>query len=329
MSPARQRYLDLEDGDVIELEAGDGMAASVHVIDQDSIDAVNAALAIGRPLLVRGDPGTGKSQLARAAAAALGRSFVHHAVDGGTETRDLIWKIDGLARLAQAQVLGVQRKLDDTEVARQLDIRRFVEPGPLWWGFDWNGAAKQAKDLAPGVHAAAPGGVRRDNGCVVLVDEIDKADASVPNGLLDALGNRCFAVPGVGTVRMDPACPPLIVLTTNEERALPDAFLRRCLVLQLALPAEPSALVAFLVGRGRAHYAADRCGDAVLLRAAEMVAADRLEMRSREVAAPGLAEYVDLVGVAVAQATTDAARLELLDRVRKFALRKHPEEPAS
>jgi MoxR-like ATPase len=83
MSPARQRYLDLEDGDVIELEAGDGMAASVHVIDQDSIDAVNAALAIGRPLLVRGDSGTGKSQLARAAAAALGRSFVHHAVDGG------------------------------------------------------------------------------------------------------------------------------------------------------------------------------------------------------------------------------------------------------
>jgi MoxR-like ATPase len=328
VSAARQRYLDLEDGAVIELDAGDGMEPSVHVIDQDSIDAVNAALAIGRPLLVRGEPGTGKSQLARAAATALGRSFVHHAVDGGTETRDLIWKIDGLARLAQAQVLGALRELDGTRVARELDIRRFVEPGPLWWGFDWDGAAKQAKDLAPGVHAAAPGGVRRDNGCVVLVDEIDKADASVPNGLLDALGNRCFAVPGVGTVRMDPARPPLIVITTNEERALPDAFLRRCLVLQLALPAEPSALVAFLLGRGRAHYA-DRCGDAVLLRAAELVASDRLEMRSREVAAPGLAEYVDLVGVAVEQAETDVARLELLDRVRKFALRKHPEEPVS
>lgn len=220
------------------------------------------------------------------------------------------------------------RELDGTEVAHQLDIKRFVEPGPLWWGFDWSGAQIQAGQLAPGVHAGAPRGVPKDNGCVVLVDEIDKADASVPNGLLDALGNRCFAVPGVGTVSMDPDCPPLIVITTNEERALPDAFLRRCLVLQLAPPVERSVLVAFLVGRGRAHYA-DRCGDAVLLRAAEMVASDRLEMRSREVAAPGLAEYVDLVGVAVEQATTDAARLKLLERVRKFALRKHPEEPAS
>ena len=327
-SPAGSRYLALEDGAVIELAAGEGFGASVHVIDQASIDAINAALAIGRPLLVRGEPGTGKSQLARAAAAALGRSFVPHAVDSSTETRDLLWKIDGLARLAQAQVFGALRDLDQAALASQLEVKRFVEPGPLWWGFDWSGAAAQVAQLAQGIGAVASGGARSNSGCVVLIDEIDKADASVPNGLLDALGNRCFAVPGVGTVRMDAAAPPLVVFTTNEERALPDAFLRRCRVLHLALPAERAALEQFLIGRGRAHYEA-RCSKVVLARAAEMVATDRAEMRSREVAPPGLAEYVDLVGVVVERGGSEAEQLALLDRVRGFALRKHPEEPSS
>ena len=87
-------YLDLPDGALIPLPARGGMPPSVHVIDEGSVLAVNAALATGRPLLVRGEPGTGKSQLARAAAEALGRALVTHAVDARTETRDLLWSVD-------------------------------------------------------------------------------------------------------------------------------------------------------------------------------------------------------------------------------------------
>ncbi len=330
MTAEPSRYLDLADGAEIPLPADDGLPPSVHVIDQASIDAINAALAIGRPLLVRGDPGTGKSQLARAAARALGRRFRAHVVDGSTETRDLLWRGDAVERLALAQVLGALKEVTEAQALARLELQRFIEPGPLWWGFDWEGAAFQRELRCYRADATArpdPGRARSTNeACVVLIDEIDKADATVPNGLLDALGNGSFDVDGVGSVMMDRACPPLVVITTNEERALPDAFLRRCLVLRLALPVERQALIDVLVARGNAHFGA-RCGAKVLTRAAEMLADDREEMGSREVTAPGLAEYVDLVGVVVERGKADADRLALLDRVRQFALRKHPDEP--
>jgi len=160
---------------------------------------------------------------------------------------------------------------------------------------------------------------------VVLVDEIDKADSTVPNGLLDALGHGRFEVDGLeAPVEMKRA--PLVLITTNEERALPDAFLRRCVVLHLSLPEKRDLLVARLESRGRAHFPkASDCSDSVLKRAAEMVADDRAEMRERDLAPPGLAEYVDLLRAVTAQRPGDAgAQLSLLERVRQFALRKHP-----
>src|SRR5262249_50323380 len=129
-----------------------GMLASVHVIDEDSILAVNAALATGRPLLVRGEPGTGKSQLARAVAEALGRAFVSHSVDARTETRDLLWSVDAVARLAEAQVMGALHHVEHDEVRRRIDVIEFVQPGPLWWAFDWASAQAQARRSGAGQH---------------------------------------------------------------------------------------------------------------------------------------------------------------------------------
>ena len=99
----------LSSGVAIPLPEQNGLPKSAHVIDRESILAVNAALATGRPLLVRGEPGTGKSQLARAVAQVLGRAFVQHAVDSRTETRDLLWSLDAVARLAEAQLIGSLR----------------------------------------------------------------------------------------------------------------------------------------------------------------------------------------------------------------------------
>ncbi|WP_437623570.1 AAA family ATPase [Sorangium sp. So ce1151] len=317
-------FLDQRDGDLFALPARGGMPASVHVFDEDSILAVNAALAIGRPLLVRGEPGTGKSQLARAAAEGLRRAFVPHAVDARTETRDLLWSVDAVARLAEAQVLGALRHVERNEVRRRIDVLEFVQPGPLWWAFDWDSARAQAgRSGVP--EPVTPEGWTPERGAVVLIDEIDKADAAVPNGLLDALGHGRFDVPGREAVTLNRACSPLVVITTNEERALPDAFLRRCLVLHLALPDDDRALVRALITRGRAHFS--ECAERVLQRAAELLAADRAELCRQDLAPPGVAEYIDLVRAVTEQREDEAEQIALLERIAKFALRKHPPEP--
>lgn len=314
----------LEDGALIPLPEREGMPESVHVINQDSIDAINAALVTGRPLLVRGEPGTGKSQLARAAAQALGRAFIPHAVDSRTETRDLLWSVDAVARLAEAQVMGALRPDTTRAAMERIDLVHFIQPGPLWWAFDWGSAMAQTERSVVSASPPAKEGELRQ-GVVVLVDEIDKADPAVPNGLLDALGHGRFDVPGrKEPVVMDRGRRPLVVITTNEERSLPDAFLRRCLVLHLELPEERGALIEALISRGRAHF--DDCDEAVLRKAAELLAKDRNEIKARDLSAPGLAEYIDLVDAVTAQREGKDPQLALLERISKFALRKHPPE---
>jgi MoxR-like ATPase len=187
---------------------------------------------------VRGEPGVGKSQLARAAAVRLGRRFLQHAVDASTEPRDLLYTIDAVARLAEAQLLGALGNGSRADVS----VDKFIRPGALWCAFDWEGAAAQERRAdAAAAQVQRAGEIVRtdrdsgaeDRGVVLLIDEIDKADSAIPNALLDALGHRKFAVPGCGTVEMRAGVRPLVVITTNEERSLPDAFLRRCFVLHL------------------------------------------------------------------------------------------------
>lgn len=308
----------------IDLPERDGLPKSVHVIDQKSSLAVNAALVTGRPLLVRGEPGTGKSQLARAAAMALGRAFIQHAVDSRTETRDLLWTQDAVARLAEAQLIGSLPSPTQESVDRCMSIENFIHPGPLWWAFDWQSASEQAER----VHKSPPTTPPKwtpDQGVVVLIDEIDKADAAVPNGLLDALGHGRFDVPGGATVTMKAAHRPLVLITTNEERSLPDAFLRRCFVLHLKLPSERAKLVNALAGRGRAHFAREVCCEKVLQTAAEQLATDREKAGELGLAPPGLAEYIDLLRAVIEQERTEDKQLSLLGQIAQFAFEKHPE----
>jgi MoxR-like ATPase len=193
----------------------------------------------------------------------------------------------------------------------------------LWWAFDWGSAERQAKRAGGRVPDVPEGAAAR--GVVVLVDEIDKADASVPNGLLDALGHGRFDAPGRDAVTLAEGPAPLVVITTNEERALPDAFLRRCLVLHLGLPTGTEALVEMLVARGKAHF--EGCDEGVLRKAAGLLERDREALLRQDLAPPGLAEYIDLVRVVTVQRKGDTeGQMALLDLVSRFALKKHPPE---
>jgi MoxR-like ATPase len=198
----------------------------------------------------------------------------------------------------------------------------FIHPGPLWWAFDWASAAAQAGRVGIS-YPSTPPNWQPEAGVVVLIDEIDKADPSVPNGLLDALGHGRFEVPGREAVTRRPAACPLILITTNEERSLPDAFLRRCLVLHLSLPSGREALLEALFQRGRAHFGPQTCSDQVLRAAAEQLAQDRQQISARELSPPGLAEYIDLLRAVSEQEQTEAKQLDLLTQIAKFAFDKH------
>jgi len=309
----------------VEITSGVANLKAVHIFDEPSIHAVNAALASGRPLLVRGEPGVGKSQLARAVAKKLKRAFLSCAVDIQTEAKDLLWHFDAIERLAKAQMAGaLGHKADDT-LRTELAVAKFLHPRELWWAFNWDSALRQAGIAGSRIPSHEKG--EPENGCVILIDEIDKAETDVPNGLLEALGAGQFAPMGHPT----PVCAkppfPLVIITTNEERALPDAFLRRCMVLNLELPRRREALLDLLVKRGGKHFPEIEPG--ILKQAASLLIDDREAAQRKALRPlPGQAEYLDILRALYRLSPgKPEQQADLLGVIARFALRKHGPEP--
>jgi MoxR-like ATPase len=300
-------------GTAVPLPATGTWPPSVHRFDADTGAALRAAEAAGRPLLIRGEPGTGKSQTARAAAAAARRLFLSVVIDGRTEAQDLQWHFDAVGRLSDAQV-GAQGALAPDH---------YLSPGPLWWAYDWSGAAAQWERRKQGERPDHPPGWTAAAGTVLLIDEIDKADPDLPNAFLELLGNRGFSVPYLGRRVVRGERAPLVVITTNEERELPNAFLRRCLVLTLRLPRD---LKPWLIHLGQLHLAqlglGERAFPAILDAAADQLIADRNQAQGEQVYAPGLAEYLDLVIALARLGADEPGQRALLGLVAGFALRK-------
>jgi MoxR-like ATPase len=172
-----------------------------YVATEDLNVAVNAAIVLERPLLVKGEPGTGKTVLAEEIARALGAPLLTWHVKSTTKAQQGLYEYDAVSRLRDSQ-------LGDPRVS---DIRNYIRRGKLWDAFEAE---------------ARP---------VLLIDEIDKADIEFPNDLLLEIDRMEFHVYETGeTVRA--AKRPIVVITSNNEKELPDAFLRRCFFHYIRFP---------------------------------------------------------------------------------------------
>jgi MoxR-like ATPase len=218
-------------------QAGDDRRGHYWLVTHERIRlAVKVALITGRPLLVEGPSGSGKSALARAVCETLGWTYYETVVTSQTRFDELTGSIDLIRRLHQAEVAG---RVDDGELP---GVEAFVEPGVLWWALDPASAtaAGQGGHRDPGRPARQPAD---EVGAVVLMDEIDKAEPDLPNNLLVPLGSWEFRVEGrTEPIALERPHRPLVFITSNQERDMPPAFLRRCVVLELTYPA-PEELV--------------------------------------------------------------------------------------
>ena len=312
---------DFHPGDIIGFDTCGSWQGGKYLLDKPSAFALEMALATRRPLLVKGEPGMGKSYLARAAAAKLKRKFVAEVININTEGQDLLWRYDPVARLNDAQSGGRGNALNPAH---------YLNPGVLWWVFGWNSAAQQYNDCRHKVYRpqiSDDGAL--DKGIVLLIDEIDKAEPSLPNSLLEVLGNGGFEVPLLGeTVGGDATQPPpLVIITTNDERELPPAFLRRCLVLSLTV--EEARFEDWLIERADVHISDAQCSPAIKRYAAQELKKDRDEAEKHGMVKAGLAEYLDLLTALDEMTDTrlqgdarTAHQQALLDDIRDFVLRK-------
>ena len=202
------KRLDSRDGQVYVLPSTDPLWLAVRI-----------AMTTGRPLLLRGDPGTGKSSLAAKVALDEKWRYYEHTVTPRTDATDVLWTFDSARRSAKAS----------SNDSAPFEDYEFVEPGPLWWAFDRDQARfrgqprRRARDAYRNDQAEEPSrelnSGRLDDGAVVLIDDIDKAGPDVPNGLLGALGSGRFRVDETGTdVELTEDMNVLVVITTNNER---------------------------------------------------------------------------------------------------------------
>ena len=183
--------------------------------------AVEVALAAGRPLLLRGATGSGKSSLAMAEAKKRGWRYYEQTITSRTQARELLWEVDQLARFHDSR---------RGEGNASLPVSKYVHPGILWWAINRASALGYAPaDEDPNFNRDAEGKRVEHERAVVLLDEIDKADPDVPNNLLVPLGSYRFQIEeSMEPIQLERLEPPLIIITSNGERELPPAFLRRC-----------------------------------------------------------------------------------------------------
>ncbi len=292
-------------------------AAPRYVYSDRIIIAVNVALATKRPLLIAGPPGSGKSTLARHVATVNGWRYLQQVVTSRTQAEDLLYRMDALQRLNDAQLTG--RDL--------LPDFAYLDPGVLWWAFDRESAARRGAsikevealgDRYPVPRNPSTGADTED--VVVLIDEIDKAEPDVPNDLLEPLDRGSFAVRG----RSDPVTKQgqvLMIITTNGERELPPAFYRRCVLLTLGEIDSARLLEIATLHFGTEHRSLHQM-------IADWFMSSATHARQKALRQPSTAEYLDTIRACqhLAADTGDGLTMSastVWQEVARLALWKH------
>jgi MoxR-like ATPase len=193
-----------------------------YLPSRELVEAVNLAIYLERPLLLKGEPGCGKTQLASAVAEELGLPLEGWYVKSTSRARDGLYTYDAVGRLRDAQLAGSNR-LTEEQIRKADDPATYVRWGPLGRAF------------------------RNPQRTVVLIDEIDKADIDFPNDLLLELDKQQFLVEETGE-EIKAQVPPIVFITSNDEKDLPDAFLRRCLFHFVEFP-DHDRLVQIILAR--------------------------------------------------------------------------------
>ena len=181
-------------------------STDTYIAADDLAVAVNAAVTLERPLLVKGEPGTGKTELARQVANSLEMEIIEWNIKSTTRAQQGLYEYDAVSRLRDSQ-------LGD---ARVHSVENYIKKGKLWKAFD------------------------TEQKVVLLIDEIDKADIEFPNDLLQELDRMTFHVYETGAT-VEAKCRPVVIITSNNEKELPDAFLRRCFFHYISFP-DPETL---------------------------------------------------------------------------------------
>ena len=284
---------------------------SGYLADEGLVDAVNVALMLQQPLLLTGEPGTGKTQLAFSVAWQLGLAPpLIFETKSTSVSRDLFYTFDSLRRFQAAHVFG-----------ENLDPQTYISYNALGLAILHTLPATEVAEIAP--TRASNHEPRRS---VVLIDEVDKAPRDLPNDILNELEHLYFRVPEMGgrTIRADSALRPIVIITSNSEKGLPDAFLRRCIYYNIPFP-DHDRLEQIVLNRvnGLAAQQGGALGD--ILELFSRLRQEAAGLRKK----PGTAELLNWTTALVGMGVNPSDRLNVQsERVLRTVctLAKHPED---
>ena len=308
--PYVPKYIELPPGNVLTKQGEE----EPYVFSDQIAIAIDVAFSTKRPLLVSGDPGCGKSRLAKALATQLNWTYRSKTITSRTTLEDLTHNYDHLRRLHDAHSAG-------TGSDNLKPDWSYNRPGIFWWAFNSDSANEKGKEeyTKPkkmnvpneGPEKAPP----KKNKLVVLIDEIDKAEPDLPNDLLDLLEHQRIELIDGQIIERDKKSETFIIITSNRERSLPNAFVRRCVVLKINNPDKKE-----LVKIARSHF-----GDDIDRLPIDKIAKISVEHRDNTRAnqhKPGTSEFIDTLRACLDLEITPHGKPKDWALVEKLILKK-------